>query len=97
MKKLGKAFVIIDIYGGESSYFMDFISFDEAEISKKCASLNRALNAPLKKKHDAKAKIKKYMNKYNPIVRYVCKDMAQAIEGFGDMVADLHTEHDASY
>ncbi len=112
MKTQEKTYVIVNKVGDSYDYFTQFVSFDKKEIDKKCASLNRAYdklaNTQGKISWDAYEKRKQnrtHVSRRKPVKPYVFQQLEKyivlplnkAIENLSSMVADAHTEHDASY
>ena len=95
MKNFKEAFVVVKLYGGQYDFFQNSISFNEAEIRSKCEELNKEANIVFEANHNkGKRKIKP---PFVPTIIFFVFTLEDAIETFGDDVADAHTEHDESY
>lgn len=93
MNQFEDAFVIIKEFEGQYGFFTNHISFDKAEIDKKCEELNEEANLIWRKNWESS----KRLGEYIPSIIYFVRDLNKAIKEYGDIVAEENTEHDESY
>ncbi len=100
MKTLKEAYVIVKQWESQYKFFQDFISFNKSEIEFKCSQLNEEGNAVYKKNYEKKAlrnKKKEILYPHIPTIIYIVMKLSEAIDKFGDDVAEANTEHSEDY
>lgn len=90
MKTLKATFVIVKQFGDHLNFFEDYVSFNKLELDLKCEALNKEVNDKFKNSK------KTILLPYIPTVIYLVLNLEEAIEKFGDDVADYYSPDDES-